>query len=70
MTNISIIFSAVKTDHTDLFIPITKDAVIRTYVAEPTESLTTTTDNDIQRYPLVMIHGFGAGFLQFYKVTS
>ena len=51
-----------KTDHRDVYVPIAREAVIRTYVAEPTE-----TGKDTQHYPLVMIHGFGAGFLQFYK---
>ena len=51
---------AVRSPHTDLYIPIAKDAVIRTYIAEPTHPIP-------GGHPLVMIHGFGAGFLQFYK---
>ena len=50
----------VKSPHTNLYIPIDKEAVIRTYVSEPTQPIT-------GAHPLVMIHGFGAGFLQFYK---
>ena len=60
--------TAVKLEHTDLFVPIARDAVVRTYVAEPSEP-GTATDN-AQQYPLVMIHGFGTGFLQFYKVSE
>ena len=53
---------AVTSDHKDLYVPIARSAVVRTYVAEPTEDVV-----DAPRFPLVMIHGFGAGFLQFYK---
>jgi pimeloyl-ACP methyl ester carboxylesterase len=56
------VLKSVKSDHKDLYVPIARDAVIRTYVAEPTEA-----EEGAPRHPLVMIHGFGAGFLQFYK---
>lgn len=55
-------YIAVTSEHKDVYVPISREAVIRTYVSEPTE-----TGIDTPHYPLVMIHGFGAGFLQFYK---
>ena len=53
--------SAVSSEYKDLYVPIARDAVIRTFISEPTEQAVG------PRLPLVMIHGFGAGFLQFYK---
>ena len=46
--------------------PISKDAVVRTIVMEPGDG-TRRTAETMKPIPVVMIHGFGAGFLQFYK---
>lgn len=46
-----------------MYVPIENDAVVRTVVMEPEQKLA----DNIERIPIVMIHGFGAGFLQFYK---
>ena len=53
--------TAIKSKYKDLYIPIKSDAVVRTFVSEPTVEPT------VPQLPLVMVHGFGAGFLQFYK---
>ena len=50
-----------QSEHKDLFVPIARDAIIRTYVSEAKEV------GGQPRLPLVLLHGFGAGFLQFYK---
>ena len=55
--------SDVKSDYRDRYVPIDQNAVIRTIIMEPEHS----SQPDLESLPLVMIHGFGAGFLQFYK---
>lgn len=57
----------IKSSYTDHYIPIRDGTVIRTIAMEPTEELSSTTSSAREKVPLVMIHGFGAGFLQFYK---
>ena len=61
LLTLHISFSAVTSEHRDLYVPIAREAVIRTFVAEPMQQPAS------PRLPLVMLHGFGAGFLQFYK---
>ena len=61
--------------YTDHYVPIGHDAVVRTIAMEAETTTTTTTEmtmtSSLQasegKTPLVMIHGFGAGLLQFYK---
>lgn len=48
--------------YTDHYVPIGEDAVIRTITMEAEMP-----SSSSKRVPLVMIHGFGAGLLQFYK---
>ena len=50
--------------YTDHYVPINNDAVIRTLVMEADSAPLSGAE---ERIPLVMIHGFGAGLLQFYK---
>ena len=57
---VAISCAEIKSSYSDHYVPISGNAVIRTIVMEaddPTPS----------RPPLVMVHGFGAGLLQFYK---
>lgn len=58
-----------KSEYRDYFVPISEDAVIRTIAMdpEPLTSQATASERAMQTVPVVMIHGFGAGFLQFYK---
>lgn len=64
-----------KSEYRDYFVPISEDAVIRTIAMDPkhkpsTPPQATTSETRVaaeQTVPVVMIHGFGAGFLQFYK---
>lgn len=57
--------SELKSEYRDYFVHISEDAVIRTIEMEPEE--TPQTSGMADRTPVIMIHGFGAGFLQFYK---
>lgn len=60
--------SEVKSSYTDHYIPVGDDATIRTIAMEPVDELTPTSTSPVkENVPLVMIHGFGAGLLQFYK---
>lgn len=57
-----------KTEYRDFFVPISENAVIRTISMQPDNAAQQTPrTNKQQPIPVVMIHGFGAGFLQFYK---
>lgn len=55
------IFTALKSNYHDSYVPISSNAVIRTLKLEP-HAL-----RGREGTPLVMVHGFGAGLLQFYK---
>ncbi len=44
--------------------PISPAAVVRTFSVDPAPQ---GAETEVDKLPLVMIHGFGAGFLQFYK---
>lgn len=50
-----------KSDYEDSYVSIAPNAVVRTVTMEPEDP------SHPENLPLVMIHGFGAGFLQFYK---
>lgn len=50
-----------QSSYRDVFVPIGSDATIRTIIMEPE------VPQSPERTPLVMIHGFGAGLLAFYK---
>lgn len=54
----------VTSQYTDHYVPIDENAVIRTLVMEADSAPLSGAEEGI---PLVMIHGFGAGLLQFYK---
>ena len=54
----------VKSEYRDSCVPIAPNAVVRTITMEP-EQLPERSEP--KRLPLVMVHGFGAGFLQFHK---
>lgn len=50
-----------KSDHKNSYVPIAPGAVVRTFTLKAEHPA------EPERIPLVLIHGFGAGFLQFYK---
>ncbi len=52
----------IKSSYRDHYISVSEDTVIRTITMEPAESAVFEGHT-----PLVMVHGFGAGLLQFYK---
>ena len=54
-------FTALTTDFRTTFVPISPKAILRTIVLDPVES------TEPERLPLVMIPGFGGGFVQYYK---
>lgn len=51
----------VKSSYSDSYVPVGRSAVVRTVTMEPDDP------TEEERTPIVMVHGFGAGFLQFYK---
>jgi len=51
----------IKSECKNSYVPIAPDAVVRTVILEAKKH------TEPERIPLVLIHGFGAGFLQFYK---
>ena len=57
-----------KSEYKDYFVPISEEAAIRTITMEPEDAAHgTRRAAATEQIPVVMIHGFGAGFLQFYK---
>ncbi len=52
----------INSDYTDQFVPIADNTHIRTLSMAPQQST-----SDSNKYPLVMVHGFGAGLGCFYK---
>ncbi len=60
--------AGVKAPYEDSYVPIGPNAVVRTFsVDPPSEDSLTAADSEVEKLPLVLVHGFGAGFLQFYK---
>ena len=58
---IYIYHAELESEYKDCYVPIGPDTYIRTLIMEPEHPPET------EKIPLVMIHGFGAGILQFYK---
>ena len=52
---------ALSSEYRDLYVPIAEDAVVRSLVMEPQQPSVP------DKPPLVLVHGFGCGILQFYK---
>ncbi len=50
-----------RSEYRSMFVPISSDLAIRTIIMEPD------TPQTPEKTPLVMIHGFGAGLLSYYK---
>ena len=50
-----------ESEYTDRYVPISPNTYIRTLIMEPQHPCSP------EKVPLVMVHGFGAGILQFYK---
>ncbi len=58
--------SEIKSSYTDHYVSSGNNVIIRTVVMEPEEETFDVLREGGEKTPLVMVHGFGSGFLQFY----
>ena len=58
---LSLSLPALTSEYRDMYVPVGEDAVIRCLVMEPQQPSLP------EKTPLVMVHGFGCGLVQFYR---
>ena len=65
--NLFVSSARLKADYKNSYVPVGPNAVIRTFSVDSSPCKASAVSLEGEKLPLVMIHGFGAGFLQFYK---